>query len=131
MADINELMIRLEKLESENSYLKILLEHAGIEYTPLDATSNSHDESFDPDQGSRILPEKITRHHAQIFYSYFWGRTDVYSKRSQNKPRERQPIIPNVITSGGMESAREYPALRLSARTARIVAGRSWKRLKL
>ena len=42
MADINELMIRLEKLESENSYFKALLEQAGIEYTPLDATSNSH-----------------------------------------------------------------------------------------
>ncbi len=49
MAEIDELMIRLEKLESENSYLKTLLEQAGIEYSPPDATSNSHDESFDPD----------------------------------------------------------------------------------
>lgn len=94
MADINELMIRLEKLESENSYFKALLEQAGIEYTPLDATSNSHGGSFDPDQGSRILPEKITRHHAQIFYSYFWGRTDVYSKRSQNKTTGKAAYYP-------------------------------------
>ncbi len=37
MAEIDELMIRLEKLESENSYLKMLLEQAGIKYEPIDA----------------------------------------------------------------------------------------------
>jgi superfamily II DNA or RNA helicase len=94
MAEIDELMIRLEKLESENSYLKMLLEQAGIKYEPIDAVRNPSGESFDPDQGSRILPEKITRNHAQKFYSYFWGRTDVYSKRSQNKTTGKTTYYP-------------------------------------
>lgn len=103
MAEIDELMIRLEKLESENSYLKMLLEQAGIKYEPIDAASNPSGESFDSDQGSRILPEKITRNHAQKFYSYFWGRTDVYSKRSQNKTTGKTAYYPqcdNLWRSG-------------------------------
>ncbi len=58
MADADELMIRLIKLEAENSYLKSLLEQAGIEYEPFDTDSQSPDASFIRDQGSRILPQK-------------------------------------------------------------------------
>ena len=94
MAEIDELMIRIEKLESENSYLKMLLEQAGIQYEPIDTACNPHDASFDPDQGSRILPAVINRHRARQFYSYFWGRTDVYSKRSQNKTTGRVGYYP-------------------------------------
>ncbi len=94
MPEINELLIRIEKLESENSHLKMLLGQSGIEYKSAYGMSNSHDELFDPNQGSRILPEKITRNHARKFYSYFWGRTDVYSKRSQNKTTGKSAYYP-------------------------------------
>jgi superfamily II DNA or RNA helicase len=94
MADADELMIRLIKLEAENSYLKSLLEQAGIEYEPFDTDSQSPDASFIRDQGSRILPQKITSNHARRFYSYFWGRTDVYSKRSKNKTTGRAAYYP-------------------------------------
>lgn len=85
MAEINELMIRLEKLESENSYLRMLLKQAGIEYKPIETAEDSCYVPFNPDQGSIIISKKITLNHARQFYSYFWGRTDVYSKRSKNK----------------------------------------------
>ncbi|MGI6259805.1 MAG: TOTE conflict system archaeo-eukaryotic primase domain-containing protein [Anaerolineaceae bacterium] len=94
MADADELMIRLTRLEAENSYLKSLLEQAGIAYEPFDTDSQPPDASFIPDQGSRILPQKITSNHARRFYSYFWGRTDVYSKRSQNKTTGRAAYYP-------------------------------------
>lgn len=100
MPEIDELMIRIEKLESENSHLKMLLEQAGIEYKSVDIVdtvytiNNNKDALFDPNQGARILPEKITRNHAQKFYSYFWGRTDVYSKRSQNKTTGKAAYYP-------------------------------------
>ena len=94
MAEADELMIRLIKLEAENSYLKSLLEQAGIAYEPFDTDSQPPDASFIPDQGSRILPQKITSNHARRFYSYFWGRTDVYSKRSKNKTTGRAAYYP-------------------------------------
>ena len=94
MAEIDKLKICIEKLESENAYLKTLLEQAGIEYKPIDAISPSSNALFDPNQDSRIIPEKITHNHARLFYSYFWGRTDVYSKRSQNKTTGKAGYYP-------------------------------------
>jgi len=98
MPNPDELIIRIKKLEAENVYLKTLLKQAGIEYKPadvVDTTSCLPGESFDPNQGSRIIfPEKITRNHARLFFSYFWGRTDVYSKRSQNKTTGKAGYYP-------------------------------------
>lgn len=36
----------------------------------------------DLDQGARIIPREITDHDANLFFSMFWGRTDVYAKRT-------------------------------------------------
>ena len=56
-------------LQEENHYLKRLLEEAGILYV----------------RQPEAAPAVITRQLARRFYSYFWGRMDVYSKRSVNK----------------------------------------------
>ena len=81
----NTLLSRITELEQENAYLKNLLDEAGIAYNPANTETKLYGPTLDPDQGSRIIPEVITRNHARQFYSYFWGRTDAYSKRSQNK----------------------------------------------
>lgn len=72
-------IIALEKenvaLLAENTHLKELLKNAGIAVTALPGP-------FDPDQGARIIfPDTITTHMANRFFSYFWGRQDVYAKR--------------------------------------------------
>ncbi len=83
MNNIQELQNRIEYLEKENQYLKSLLDNAGISYDiPLSVEKQS---IFDPDQGARILPKEITAEDANAFFSMFWGRTDVYSKRSIKK----------------------------------------------
>ena len=66
---IAALTAQIEKLQAENTFLKCLLDEVGISYvlpTPK-------------------LTVEITKQLARRFYSYFWGRTDVYSKRSVNK----------------------------------------------
>ncbi len=81
---IENIQIRLAELEAENSYLKSLLDQAGIAYLS-NGMPELTEELFDQDQGARIISETITHNHARRFFSFFWGRLDVYSKRSQNK----------------------------------------------
>ena len=65
---IAALTAQIEKLQAENTFLKHLLDEAGISY---------------------VLPTprptaEISKQLARRFYSSFWGRTDVDSKRSVN-----------------------------------------------
>lgn len=88
-----ELKERIYELENENSYLKSLLEQAGISYTlPVDVKPDT--KIFDPEQGKRIIPIEITYNHARRFFSYFWGRMDVFSKRYQNKTTGKTGYFP-------------------------------------
>ena len=80
MDNIQELQTKIEYLEKENQYLKSLLDNAGISYD--DSFSTDKQDLFDPDQGARIIPKEITAEDANAFFSMFWGRTDVYSKRT-------------------------------------------------
>lgn len=82
MRSIAELEKRIRYLEEENKYLKNLLEGAGISYCEKERDGGNE---YDPDQGSRIIPRDITGTDAKVFFSMFWGRTDVYSKRTIKK----------------------------------------------
>lgn len=83
MKDIQELQEQIESLEKENQYLKSLLNNAGIPYE-MSASIETKD-LFDPDQGARIIQRDITVDDANMFFSMFWGRIDVYSKRTIKK----------------------------------------------
>ena len=84
--DLSALQARIIALEQENAsllteneHLKKLLSDAGIAITPVPVP-------LDPDQGTRIIfPDAITTQMANRFFSYFWGRQDVYAKRSVKK----------------------------------------------
>ena len=77
---------RIRQLEEEIEYLHRLLNDAGISYElevkESEDCSSERNPAFDEDQGSRILPVKLTKQHVQYFYHLFKGRNDVYSKRS-------------------------------------------------
>lgn len=94
MIDIDELQNRIAELERENIYLKALLDHAGISYTQNISVTNASQEFFDPNQGGRIIPIQITHNHVRAFFSYFWGRMDVFSKRYQNKSTGKAGYFP-------------------------------------
>lgn len=83
MKDIQELQNKIEYLEKENQYLKSLLDNAGIQYALY--TNSENVNLFDLDQGARIIHRDITSDDANKFFSMFWGRTDVYSKRTVKK----------------------------------------------
>ena len=83
MKDIQELQNRIEYLEKENKYLKYLLDNAQIPYDVC--LSAEKVDLFEPDQGARIIHRDITADDANMFFSMFWGRTDVYSKRTIKK----------------------------------------------
>lgn len=93
--EIEVLKAQLKELEKENDYLKTLLRDAGIDYAPAFQSEGAENiAAFVPNQGSRIVPVEITRNHARQFFSYFWGRLDVYSKRYQNKVTGKAGYFP-------------------------------------
>lgn len=81
--EILSLQNKIECLEKENQYLKSLLDQAGISYHASDEMKNR--DLFDSDQEARIIAREITDHDANLFFSMFWGRTDVYAKRTIKK----------------------------------------------
>ncbi|MBO4867330.1 MAG: DEAD/DEAH box helicase family protein [Ruminococcus sp.] len=94
MVEISELLNKIDDLEKENTYLKALLENAGISYTQVDPTPHSPQAIFNENQGGRIVPVKITHKHVQAFFSYFWGRMDVFSKRYPSKTTGKTGYFP-------------------------------------
>ncbi len=74
----------VRNLQEENERLKKLLDDNGIAYDSKDIidVTDTPDE-YDEDQGGRIIPLNPSRKMAQVFFSYFWGRTDVYAKRGK------------------------------------------------
>ena len=86
--NISHLQTQLNDLQLENQILKNILDSAGISYKQeimcLHATEELCD--YDLNQGARIkFPNEITKKMAIMFYSRFWGRQDVYAKRSEKK----------------------------------------------
>lgn len=79
--DYNEMQKRIAELETENVFLKSLLEQANISYTL-------------PEQEKRIIQVEITHNLARRFFFYFWGRMDVFSKRYQNKMTGKSGYFP-------------------------------------
>ena len=83
MKSITALEKRIQQLEKENQYLRNLLMDAGIPYSANEI--NDGNNVYDPNQGERIIPKDITETDAKMFFRMFWGRTDVYSKRTVKK----------------------------------------------
>lgn len=88
--ETKKLESKIKALKKRIEYLEQILEQAGI---PYDAEQNSELEVADNSVEDSnlmpyIIPETITPKHANYFYSFFKGRTDVYSKRS-GKPNPK------------------------------------------
>ena len=89
--NVTRLQKQLNNLQLENQVLKNILDKAGLSYQNELASIRKTDtkEDFDPEQGKRIVhPKEITDRMAKLFFSFFWGRTDVYAKRNVNKNGE-------------------------------------------
>ena len=82
----------IDFLQRENQQLKELLEQAGIDYSSC-VEGNAGVLSVS-DQGKRILPFAITENAARHFFARFWGREDVYAKRSVNKKSGKAGYFP-------------------------------------
>ena len=83
MKSTAELEKRIRCLEKENQYLKKLLADVGISYSEKEIDADVNE--YAPNQGARIIPGNITETDAKVFFSMFWVRTDVYSKRTVKK----------------------------------------------
>ena len=89
--NLSALQSRMNDLQLENQVLKQLLEQNGISYCREIQALHAPEklEKYETDQGARIRhPQMITDVMANHFYARFWGRQDVYSKRSENKRGE-------------------------------------------
>ena len=89
--NISLLLKQLNTLQLENQILKNILDRSGISYVQelKHLREPEETESFAPNQGARIIhPKEITDKMVNIFLTYFWGRPDVYAKRSEKKNGE-------------------------------------------
>ena len=89
--NINILQKQINELQLENQTLKNILDRCHISYTRelKQIKEPEKSESFDPDQGARIIhPPEITDKMVKLFFTYFWGRHDIYAKRSVKKTGE-------------------------------------------
>jgi len=81
--DVKELQKEIGTLKVENQYLKKLLDENNISYY---LNENIEDKDlFESNQGARIIHKNITPEDANTFFSMFWGRTDVFAKRTIKK----------------------------------------------
>lgn len=95
--NISQLQKRLNNLQLENQILKNILDRAGLSYHEELSTFRQNDgkEVYDPKQGKRIIhPQAITENMANKFFYMFWGRQDVYAKRSVNKETGKAAYYP-------------------------------------
>ena len=95
--NISQLQKKLNDLQLENQILKNILDNAGLSYhKELSKLRQSGSKgAFDPEQGKRIIhPQAITENMANQFFSMFWGRQDVYAKRSVNKETGKAAYYP-------------------------------------
>ncbi|MGO5306714.1 TOTE conflict system archaeo-eukaryotic primase domain-containing protein [Agathobacter sp. LCP21S3_B2] len=95
--NISQLQKKLNDLQLENQILKNILDRAGLAYNKeLSAfRQNDSKEDYDPKQGKRIIhPQSITENMANKFFYMFWGRQDVYAKRSVNKETGKAAYYP-------------------------------------
>lgn len=95
--NISQLQKQLNDLHLENQMLKNILDNAGLSYhKELSALRQSDTkEAYAPEQGKRIIPPPvITESMANQFFSMFWGRQDVYAKRSVNKENGKAAYYP-------------------------------------
>ena len=95
--NISQLQKKLNDLQLENQILKNILDKAGLLYHKelSKLRQSGSKEAFDPEQGKRIIhPQAITENMANQFFSMFWGRQDVYAKRSVNKETGKAAYYP-------------------------------------
>ena len=82
--DLNSLRRIVRELQNENESLKKLLKEKGIAYDSSNIIDSADiPDEYDDDQGGRIIPVNPNLEMAKEFYSYFWGRTDVYARRGK------------------------------------------------
>ena len=95
--NISQLQKKLNDLQLENQILKNILDKAGLSYHKelSNLRQCGSKVAFDPEQGKRIIhPQAITENMANQFFSMFWGRQDVYAKRSVNKETGKAAYYP-------------------------------------
>ena len=84
--NLDSLRKLVRELQEENMFLKEKLKKANIAYPESSVFEEKIEDTseYDPDQGERIIGKYITEEMANQYFAMFWGRTDVYAKRSRN-----------------------------------------------
>ena len=83
--NLDSLRQLIRDLQQENEALKSLLSDHNIPYEGRNVLDEQPlPDEYDEDQGARILPSYPTEEDAKEFYSFFWGRVDVYARRGKN-----------------------------------------------
>ena len=118
--ELFKLKDRIHLLEQENLCLRTMLSEAGIQYTPMPGLPSY---SAAPE----VLERTITDKMANRFFSYFWGRQDVYAKRSVSKKTGASGYYPQCVNFWSFSCPR-----RNGQKTKCMECGnRLWKKLEI
>ena len=118
--ELSELRNRIHLLEQENKRLRTMLSEAGIQYAP---TIGLPSQPAVPE----VLVRTITDKMANRFFSYFWGRQDVYAKRSVSKKTGASGYYPQCVNFWSFSCPR-----RNGKKTKCMECGnRLWKKLNI
>ena len=82
--DLDKLRNIIRKLIEDNQELKDKLKQNNIPYKDTSYFDIEENDNYDINQEDRIYEKEITPELAKRFYGMFWGRMDVYGKRSKN-----------------------------------------------
>lgn len=84
--NLDSLRVLVRELQDENKRLKEQLKKANIPFQEEKIFEEKIEDiaEYDPDQGERIIDRYITDKMVQYYFSMFWGRMDVFAKRSRN-----------------------------------------------
>ena len=97
MKQANDNLTIINDLQKEIECLKNILDREGISYQE-ELAQLTNTEAFETNQGNRIVfPNEITKDMANRFFARFWGRTDVYAKRVENKKTNKAGYYPQCI----------------------------------
>ena len=83
--DLDKLRKLYRNLEKENESLKKLLKQANISFEETDIFQEDIvNDEYDLDQADRIIEREINEDLVRRFFGMFYGRLDVFAKRSKN-----------------------------------------------
>ena len=128
VVNVSSLQKQLNDLQLENQLLRNILDRSGISYASELRRLKEPEaaESFDPDQGARIIhPPVFTNRMVRTYLSCFWE--DMMYMPEDRKRKTGRPVTSASAATSGRRYAQESTGRRSAAETVLTDPIKYWK----